>query len=61
MLDEEMILNRIKSMSTEELSNIMKKALEDSNIPYEEGYGEIIFNGFPIECYNRNIRRYLND
>ena len=48
MLDEKVIMDRIKSMSPDERSRIMKKALDDAHIPYiesKEGEG-IIFNGF---------------
>lgn len=49
MLDEKVIMDRIKSMSPDEISRIMKEALDDAHIPYvevEKGKGKIIFDGF---------------
>jgi len=46
MLD---MLDRINNMPLEELARIVEEALEESGIPYTEGEGGIVFNGFNFD------------
>jgi len=49
MLDENLIMERIRKMTPEERRRIMQKALEDSHIKCMDGPGAVIFEGFSAE------------
>lgn len=51
MLNKELLLNRLKELSEDELATLVRNSLLESKIPYESGIGQISYNGLCHDEY----------
>ena len=47
-MDVEKILKQIDEMTPEEAAEIVRQALQDAGIPFEDNQGQIHYDGLPI-------------
>ena len=51
MLDRELMISRLKELPIDELVSMIRDSLDEAGVPYEKGYGRIIYDGLDSNGY----------